>query len=550
VPRRLLLVLLVLLALGWDASDGGEPSSTPGGGSPAAPRETAVALDIRVGGPLAGAVRREAEAAAAALGLRLREGVGGVDRLTASDAPLAAGQAVPVRYWAVFASFWSAADDLPFGAILRLARGEAVDWREFGGPAGPAELLVPEDEEAALARLLGTAPAATRLPLSALIFPPERALLLLPVEAAAPNLRPLAVEGVDLVRDGADAGAWPLAERLWLRGDGPAGEALADALAARLAAEPSWPLRLAFTGDIIPARCVYARQRARDDYASAFRGTAEFLREADLAAGSLDASISDAGEPIACERTLSLLAPSRSVEGLAFAGFDVITVATNHAKDCGGAGFCGDRPLLDSLANLRAAGIATVGGGRTRSEAHAPAVLAAGGVRFAFLGYDDVARGLGAGESTPGTAVLDAPSLREDIAVARSRADVVIVLAQWGVEYESLPTERQVELARLAVDAGAALVVGNHPHVVQAVEWRGGAFIAYALGNFVFDQDWSLETQQGMVLEATFHGARLVAVRLLPVRIVDMHRPTWAEQGESASILRRVREASEAIGVR
>jgi poly-gamma-glutamate capsule biosynthesis protein CapA/YwtB (metallophosphatase superfamily) len=292
---------------------------------------------------------------------------------------------------------------------------------------------------------------------------------------------------------------------------------------------------------------VYARQQAAGDYRQAFLATADDLRAADLTLGSLDASLSDAGEPFGCTPTFNLLAPARSIEGLVYAGFDVITVATNHVKDCGMSA-CGDQAFLDTLDNLRAAGIEPVGGGVDLAEARRPAVVTIDGVRFAFLGYDDVASSAyGATETSPGTAPLNGDMLVEDVTAAIDEADVVVVMSQWGVEYTSLPTERQQGLAQAAVDAGATLVVGNHPHVVQAVEWPGEGFVAYGLGNFVFDQDWSLETEQGAVLEAVFHGPRLVGVRFHPIHIYDMHQPRWADPEEASSILARMREASETL---
>jgi poly-gamma-glutamate synthesis protein (capsule biosynthesis protein) len=82
---------------------------------------------------------------------------------------------------------------------------------------------------------------------------------------------------------------------------------------------------------------------------------------------------------------------------------------------------------------------------------------------------------------------------------------------------------------------------------VQAVEFLEGGFVAYALGNFVFDQDWSLETQQGVVMEAVFHGPRLVSIRFLPIHIHDMHQPRWAEPSEGESILGRMEGTSRSL---
>ena len=133
------------------------------------------------------------------------------------------------------------------------------------------------------------------------------------------------------------------------------------------------------------------------------------------------------------------------------------------------------------------------------------------------------------------------------MALAKSLADVVVVLPQWGVEYTADPTLRQRALAAAAVEAGADLVVGNHPHWVQAAEVVGDAFVAYALGNFVFDQTWSIETQQGAVLDAAFHGAQLKGIEYHPIRIVDLHQPVFAEPAEAQQILDRIWTASAAL---
>ena len=525
----LLLLVLALTACGDDE----EPSATP------SPQPISVFLNP-IDADLAERVRAAADRLAAETAVQVvfpqAPPLVTTPAVDVSSEVRSSRAETPVRYWAALAPFWSELDAFDLAAL----------------PEG-ATFYLPEEYRPGLKQILGTSisgrdvrwiPAAE---VAAAAAADPTGLAFLPFELADPRLRSLEVNGVDLLRGG-DAARSRLVERLWLTWDSPAAEGFGRALALRLTVPAPPVVRLVATGDIIPARCVYARHRALDDYTSAFRDTADFLRAADITAGSLDAALSDAGAPFACEQTFNLLAPARSVEGLAFAGFDVVTVATNHAKDCGAPGGCGDRSFLDTLANLRAAGIEPVGGGEDLAQAHKPVVLERRGLRFAFLAYDDVASSyLGAGEGRPGTAALSAESLTADIAAARRLADVVIVLCQWGSEYTPTASQRQRDLARLAIDAGATLVVGNHPHVAQGIEWRGDGFIAYALGNFVFDQDWSVETQQGFVLEAAFVGSRLASVRLLPIRIVDMHRPTWASENEARSILQRVSAASAAL---
>jgi poly-gamma-glutamate synthesis protein (capsule biosynthesis protein) len=461
------------------------------------------------------------------------------------------------------APFWSRLEELTWSELrTALTSGSTA-------PAGASALYLPSDLREELERAVGEPIAAPdsgsavrwlpQAEIPAALASDEGSLGLLPLEAVDYHVRSLALDGIDMVRGVGPPEDYPLANRLWLTIDRKAVEGaqpslrtavdgLGDLLRRHFQAQAApQPIRLLATGDIIPARCVYAQQLAYQDFRHAFLATADVLRAADITVGSLDASLSDAGQPIGCTETFSLLAPARSIEGLTFAGFDVMTVASNHAKDCG-ASACGDQAFLDTLTNLETAGIAAVGGGRNLAEARSPRVLTVNGVRFAFLGYDDIGwTDYGATETSPGTAPLAFGTLGEDVARARQEADVVIVLNHWGTEYTSVPTERQRGLAWEAVDAGATLVIGNHPHAVQAVEFLEGGFVSYALGNFVFDQDRSLETQQGVVMEAIFHGTRLVSVRYLPIHIHDMHQPRWAEPVEGASILARMEEASEGL---
>jgi poly-gamma-glutamate synthesis protein (capsule biosynthesis protein) len=117
-------------------------------------------------------------------------------------------------------------------------------------------------------------------------------------------------------------------------------------------------------------------------------------------------------------------------------------------------------------------------------------------------------------------------------------AEVVVVLPHWGVEYTETPTDEQRQWAAQIMAAGATLVVGNHPHLIQPVEEFPNGLVAYALGNFVFDQE-SWRTRQGVVLEAEFRGAQWVSWRLRPVHIYDMHQPQWAVGAEAQEILQR-----------
>ena len=321
-------------------------------------------------------------------------------------------------------------------------------------------------------------------------------------------------------------------------------------------------ITLLFTGDINPGRCVAVISKAHNDYTRPFLHVAETLREADITVGSLDGSLSDLSPPSRCPEanefqvTLNLIGPTRMAEGFVYAGIDLITVATNHAKDCGTYGWqCNDWTFNDTLATLKSAGILAAGGGENLAAAFKPVIIEKQGVRFGFIGVTEVGDNTWAADDVPGTAPLSEANLPLVLAAirnARQEVDVLIVLPQWGHEYHVIPNAKQLRWAPQLIEAGANLVIGNHPHVVQPVEvfagddQSGERVVAYALGNFVFDQGPYIN-KQGVVFEATFEGARLAAWRLRPVHIYGLHQPKWTNETEAQEILDRVAEAGEAL---
>lgn len=315
----------------------------------------------------------------------------------------------------------------------------------------------------------------------------------------------------------------------------------ATATAAPTATEPP-EITLLFTGDINPARCVYAIAREAGDMTLPYQALGDVLRSADLTIGSLDASISDYNPPSPCaEFHRNLLAPSETVQGLQYAGFDVMAAATNHIKDCGLVRGCVHNSLLDTITHLRAAGIQPAGIGRNLAEAAAPVILEVNGVRFAFVAFTAINGEVWATAETPGAAPFLKEVYVEAVRQARAQADVVIALPHWGREFTGAITWEQALGAQRLAEAGAALVVGNNPHHVQGLETLpGGTVVAYALGNFVFDQEWSdgtLYTIQGVMLKARFRGPTLQGVEVLPIRIYDNHQPRLAGPEEAAQIL-------------
>jgi poly-gamma-glutamate synthesis protein (capsule biosynthesis protein) len=362
--------------------------------------------------------------------------------------------------------------------------------------------------------------------------------------------------------------AW-VVERVAVEGLTDRGRDAAPAVVRAIEVAAPRPARILATGDILFSRCTYARINALGDWTAPFRSTlGDYLRAADLTIGSLDGSIQDIHPVWGCVPTTNLSMPPEAIEALRAGGFDALTLATNHALDCG-QDFCGTRAILRTVELLNAAGIRHTGGGETLDSALAPVIVDVGGVRVGILGFDDIAaEDLQATETTPGTAPLDDSYLDEQADLPRepafykpasllglerftrlirelkARADIVIVQVQSGTEDTHDPSPRSLKALRAAAEAGADLVVGNQAHWVQAAEFRGDVFVTYALGNFVFDQRHTRQHYEGVLLEAEVWGKRIAQVRLLPYEIMDLHRPEFLTGEARVKVLDDIFEAA------
>ena len=227
--------------------------------------------------------------------------------------------------------------------------------------------------------------------------------------------------------------------------------------------------------------------------------------------------------------------------GLAKAGIDWVSLANNHIGDAGRTG------ILQTMANLDDHGIRHSGAGRNEAKAHQAALIDVGGVTVGLLGYDTIAAYYHAGPDSIGSAKMTKGALVRDIAAARKvGAEVVIVFPHWGVEYTTRVTAKQQRLGRAAIDAGADMVIGNHPHWVGAMEVYKGKPIWYALGNLVFDQTWSIPTMEGITLELTFDGTELVQARIRPHLILGKAQPNFMDPaGSGREVMEQLFQASE-----
>lgn len=294
-------------------------------------------------------------------------------------------------------------------------------------------------------------------------------------------------------------------------------------IAAR-AAELAQPkgTTLLFVGDVMLARGVefYTMREGGGDWGFPFARASSTLRTADLTVGNLEHPVSARGKNQGSQ--YSLRAKPDVLASLADAGFDVVSLANNHIWDWG------TDALADTLSLLDGARIGHVGAGMDEAEANQPLFIEKEGSSFAFLSWTNLyPEGLEAKGDSPGVS-----RFREAEAAARVKElsglyDIVVVLLHFGDEYQTKASETQKRIARMLVDAGADIVVGHHPHVAQEVERYKNGWIAYSLGNFIFDQGFSDETMRGLALRVHIREGEVQSVEQLPTRMNAHFQPVF-----------------------
>lgn len=280
---------------------------------------------------------------------------------------------------------------------------------------------------------------------------------------------------------------------------------------------------LIFVGDIMLSRGVDYYIRKNNDYSFPFRFVYEKLSDADLAFGNLEGPISSRGRNQGS--IYSFRADPRTVEGLKLAGFDVLSLANNHIFDWGA------EAISDTVSILSENEIGSVGVGRNYEEANAPFVFfLPDGTKIGFLAFTNLyPETLFAKEDSPGISRFEIDFIKEKIKNLKENSDIAVVSLHWGEEYQVKQNSEQEKLARFLVDTGADLVIGHHPHVVQEVEKYGNGWIAYSLGNFIFDQGFSEETSRGLILKVAVKSNKIEDVFAQNVRINKEFQPFFID---------------------
>ncbi|MBU2523685.1 CapA family protein [Patescibacteria group bacterium] len=276
------------------------------------------------------------------------------------------------------------------------------------------------------------------------------------------------------------------------------------------------PVTMKAVGDIMLSREVGRKIVKAGDWKHSFLNVGEFLADSDITLANLETTVFKGRKIGAYE--MSFRSEPEVLEGVKYAGIDIVSLANNHTYNFGEQG------IIKTMQHLNAENIQYCGAGVNETEARQPAIIEKNGVTFAFLCYNDtdvVPDYTFASETKAGTAELVKEDMITDVKKLVDGVDFIIVSMHSGHEYHKLPNKKQKEFAKAAIDSGAKVVIGHHPHVLQPVEYYNDGIIMYSLGNFIFDQV-GVWQNRGVIANLTFDKNEYsVKAEFTPTKITD-----------------------------
>ena len=292
-----------------------------------------------------------------------------------------------------------------------------------------------------------------------------------------------------------------------------------------LAGRSSEDVIIMATGDVLLARTINSRMVKTEDFTFPFVHVAELLSQADIAWVKLET-------PLVSDCPLRYVGmrfcgDPRTVAGLLSAGIDVANIANNHSENHN------EKGVIETEQTLTAAEIEITGLSK-------PVIMLIHGKRVGMLGFNDVSPVRWTSGATPEEVKTQVEGLYNEV-------DYVIVAFHWGYEYHLMQNSRQRNLAKVAIDAGADVVIGHHPHWLQGVEMYKERPIIYSLGNFVFDQLGGGWVDEGAIVMINFKANGDLQVNFMPVVIENTSTPRFATQAEAEKILRRIASVSSVL---
>lgn len=285
-------------------------------------------------------------------------------------------------------------------------------------------------------------------------------------------------------------------------------------------------------GDVMLGRAVRDQivKLGKNDGAWVTQNIAAEFKKADMAFVNLESPFAPGS---ALGYGMVFRADPKHITALTSAGIDVVSFANNHSRNQGNAGIS---TTIDLLAKND---IKTNGAGKTSNSAYAPAIVQTKELKIAFLSYTYNER-IQSNKTVPTVAALDIGIMKTEVKKAKAKGCFVVVSMHAGNEYTVTPNTQQKRFAHAAIDVGADLVVGHHPHWVQGIEKYRGKPIIYSLGNLVFDQPWSKETQQGAVARVTIRNKKTAKIQMLPVKIDRASQPRFMTKTGAQEVLNRI----------
>jgi len=309
---------------------------------------------------------------------------------------------------------------------------------------------------------------------------------------------------------------------------------LVNPIVAKEIPQPSITTLIA-VGDIMPGRTVETKILKYNDWSYPFRETFQITNDGDIIFGNLESPLIE-GSPTPAGKMIFRTDP-KIIEGLKFGGFNILSLANNHIKNQGTNG------IINTIKVLDEAGIKHTGAGENITQAEQATIFDINDIKFGILAYLDnsfVPSSYGAGENNSGSPFMNLADLKKDISNLKEKTDIIIISMHAGTEYTNNPNQKQIEFAHTAIETGANLVIGHHPHVVQPVEYYKNGLIIYSLGNFIFDQMWSKETREGAIAKITFYDKEINKLELIPIKIYDYSQPRVLSEEEGQEILKRM----------
>jgi poly-gamma-glutamate synthesis protein (capsule biosynthesis protein) len=297
-------------------------------------------------------------------------------------------------------------------------------------------------------------------------------------------------------------------------------------------------ISIAATGDVMLGTWV-APIIAQRGALYPFEATLPHLQTSDVTIVNLEAPFTDDGELF--DKKFNFKVPPAYARGLREAGIDVVTLANNHIMDFGVTG------LINTMKTLDEVGVKYSGAGLTRDDAHQPVVLEVGRKKLAFFGYSmTFPTEFYAKADSPGTAYPEPGLMAANLSEWDQKVDYIVASFHWSAEKLEIPKDYQIFMAHLAIDSGADLVLGHHPHVLQGLELYKNKLIAYSLGNFAFGS-YSSYAADSIILKVNLNSEGLFYAHCLPLNVNNSEiefQPQVLEGARKEAVIAKLKKLS------